>query len=349
MSSYKEIFGFKIKNVSSDPANFQVGEVWYNTTDDVLKLGADTGPTGAWASGTSIPAQRQGGVDGGFGTPTAAIIMFGTSGAPAYTAYTTTFEYDGTTWSPSGATPYASNGVGSTGPINAGAVFGGQVIPGPGPGGGPESGTTRIATLEYDGSTFSSGGNMNIYRYSPAGFGADQNDAVSAGGSSPAQGAGTKKNSTETYNGTSWTNIPATLGTARTTGGGGTSSSDGLALGGSPGQNTNESYDGSTWSSITNAPNNTQGGQPQGPASDFMVAGGYTGPTSHAKTMIWNGTTWSTKADMNTNRYGGYTGKQQSSSSTGLVAGGNAGPSNATVATTEEFSAGPFTKTITTS
>ena len=349
MSSYKEIFGFKIKNVSADPTNFQEGEVWYNTTGQVLKLGADTGATGVWSSGTNIPAVREGAVDGGFGTPTAAIIMFGRTGAPSYTAYTTTFEYDGTTWSPSGATPYASNRLGSTGPINAGAVFGGQVIPGPEPGGGPESGTTRISTLEYDGSTFSGGGNMNIYRYSPAGFGADQNDAVSAGGSSPAQGGGTKKNSTETYNGTSWTNVPATLGTARTTGGGGTSSSDGIALGGNPGQNTNESYDGSTWSSISSAPNNTQGGSPQGPGSDLMVAGGYDGPTSHAKTMIWNGTAWSTKADLNTNRYNGYTGKQQSSSSTGLVAGGYTSPSNDVTISTEEFSSGPYVKTITTS
>lgn len=349
MSSYKEIFGFKIKNVSADPTNFQEGEVWYNTTDEVLKLGADTGPTGVWASGTNIPAQRDSGADGGFGTPTAAIIMFGTSGAPAYTAYTTTFEYDGTTWSPSGATPYASTGVGSTGPINAGAVFGGNNIPGPGPGGGPEAGTVKISTLEYDGSTFSSGGNMNVYRFEPAGFGADQNDAVSAGGSAPAQGGGTKKNSTEEYNGTAWSNVPATLGTSRTTRGGGTSSSDGLALGGNPGSNTNESYDGSTWSSITAAPNNTQGGMPQGPANDFMVAGGYTAPTPHAKTMIWNGTAWSTKADLNVTRRQGYTGKQQSSSSTGLVAGGVATPSNATTNTTEEFTAGPYVKTITTS
>jgi len=38
MATYKEIKGFKIKVLASDPANPLEGEMWYNTTSKTLKV-----------------------------------------------------------------------------------------------------------------------------------------------------------------------------------------------------------------------------------------------------------------------------------------------------------------------
>ena len=50
MTTYKELKGTNIQAVSSDPSNPIEGQVWYNTTDNVLKGLALTGAA-AWASG----------------------------------------------------------------------------------------------------------------------------------------------------------------------------------------------------------------------------------------------------------------------------------------------------------
>ena len=37
MADYKEVVGTKVKAVSANPSNPTDGEVWYNSTDNVLK------------------------------------------------------------------------------------------------------------------------------------------------------------------------------------------------------------------------------------------------------------------------------------------------------------------------
>ena len=37
MTTYKEIFGKQIKNLSSDPANNAEGQIWFNTTSGTFK------------------------------------------------------------------------------------------------------------------------------------------------------------------------------------------------------------------------------------------------------------------------------------------------------------------------
>ena len=48
MSTFKEIRGTLIKSVSSDPANPELGEIWYNNTIGSLK--AYQTINAAWAS-----------------------------------------------------------------------------------------------------------------------------------------------------------------------------------------------------------------------------------------------------------------------------------------------------------
>ena len=50
MATYKEIKGTQIEVLSSDPSNPVEGQVWYNSTSNVLKGQAAT-TAGAWATG----------------------------------------------------------------------------------------------------------------------------------------------------------------------------------------------------------------------------------------------------------------------------------------------------------
>ena len=57
MTTYKEIKGTQIEAVSSDPSNPVEGQVWYNSTDNVLK-GETLTAAGAFASGGNMNTAR---------------------------------------------------------------------------------------------------------------------------------------------------------------------------------------------------------------------------------------------------------------------------------------------------
>src|SRR6056300_662056 len=90
MATYKEIFGTNIEVLASDPANPVQGQVWYNSTSNVVKgQGATT--VGSWATGNSMNDSRTS--LGGTGVQTSA-LGFGGYGATK----TVTESYDGTSW-----------------------------------------------------------------------------------------------------------------------------------------------------------------------------------------------------------------------------------------------------------
>jgi hypothetical protein len=49
MSTYSQIFGSKVNVLSSDPSNPIEGQMWYNTTTEVLKYRVGLTPA-AWAT-----------------------------------------------------------------------------------------------------------------------------------------------------------------------------------------------------------------------------------------------------------------------------------------------------------
>jgi hypothetical protein len=55
MADYKNIKGFNIQYLDSDPPNPIEGQMWFNSTTQTLK-GAEVGgaPAGTWASGGEI-------------------------------------------------------------------------------------------------------------------------------------------------------------------------------------------------------------------------------------------------------------------------------------------------------
>ncbi len=74
MATYKEIRGSQIEAVATDPSNPVEGQVWYNTTSNVLKAHALTA-AGSWATGTSMNTAR--GTAAGMGTTSAGIVVGG--------------------------------------------------------------------------------------------------------------------------------------------------------------------------------------------------------------------------------------------------------------------------------
>ena len=86
MATYKEIFGTNIQVVSSDPANPNVGQLWYNTTSQELK-GLKQVIGNSWATANPLNTARF--YLAGAGTQTAALAFGGvqptTSPAPTAT------------------------------------------------------------------------------------------------------------------------------------------------------------------------------------------------------------------------------------------------------------------------
>ena len=98
MSDYKDIIGTKVTVVSSNPDNSIKGQVWYNTTDNVLRY--NRGLVGAtWSSGGALNTARR--FLAGSGIQTAGLGFGGyVPGAPAPTArVANTEEYNGSSWS----------------------------------------------------------------------------------------------------------------------------------------------------------------------------------------------------------------------------------------------------------
>ena len=318
MATYKNIKGFGIQYLDSDPATSNVGQVWFNSTTKTLKGTTEGGaPSGTWASGGLLVTSRRS--LAGTGTQTAGLAFGGNNGGAL--GYTET--YNGSSWSEVADLNTARFGLGSANaaPQTAALGFGGEVVSGPTyqnltekwngtswtevnnlptaissmAGAGTQTAALSIAgeptydaSVEFDGTNWTAGGSLNAAKYQLAGCGL-QTAAIAFGGRDPALAQ------TEIYNGTSWTEV-ADLNTARTN------------LGGA------------------------------GTTTSALAFGGFT-PGALAVTEFWNGTSWTEVADLATARYqlGG-----AGTSSLALAFGGNIPPHSRA---TEEFTA-PDTATV---
>ena len=91
MADYKSIKGTKIQNYTTDPDNPLTGQVWYNETDQVLKV--NTGPlVNAWATGNDMNTARR--LLAGAGTDNTSALAFG--GTPPQTGATEEWNDPGT-------------------------------------------------------------------------------------------------------------------------------------------------------------------------------------------------------------------------------------------------------------
>ena len=301
MTTYKEINGTNIEAVSTDPANPVTGQVWYNTTDNVVKGAAQT-TAGVWATGGNLNTGRF--YIAGAGTQTSTLAAGGESPPGAVVA--TTETYNGSAWTSVTSMSNPRFFTGSAGESNTSALVFGRYD--------PASGITE----SWNGSSWTEVGDMNTGRGRFGGTGT-QTAALAAGGGPPNNGT----NATESWNGSSWTNI-ASLNNARgyvNTGGTYTSALTVAGLS-PPGTNLGfvESWNGSAWTEVANIATTTGQRSVFGQDKDNIVAVG-----GDNVTELWNGSAWTETTNLSTARY--VTGTANSGpAGSNLVFGGNPSP-----------------------
>ena len=189
--------------------------------------------------------------------------------------------------------------------------------------------------------TWSSGGNLNEGRNAGSSAGTQTSALFSAG--DPAS-AGTTVN-TESYNGTSWTEVN-NLNTARreSSVGSGLSNSAALNMGGWTGSarlaNT-EKWDGTNWTEVGDMNEAAVFVGSSGSSTSALAWGG-SEPSVVATAESWDGSSWTEVADMNQARYGGQFCSGQSNLS--AIVGGGYHPSATYLAVTEIFNGSSWTE-----
>ena len=260
-----------------------------------------TNPSGLNASRASF---------GSAGVTAAAAIFGGIQGA---SNVGTTEEWNGSTWSTSpGSMSVARRTMGGTGTQTAALCFGGQNNP-------PSPTGTTDSTEEYDGTSWTAGGNLPTVRAYNRGAGT-QSSTLGFGGSNPSGNI----SDTILYNGTSWSTTSGTLGTPRTELGGAGTSTLSLAAGGGSSSTATEEY-------IDYSPYANQIVQNLGQVwyNTTTKALKYTGATSSS---------WATSGTMNTARY--FLGASGNQTDT-VAFGGTDGAVN--LSATEEYNGASWT------
>jgi hypothetical protein len=163
-----------------------------------------------------------------------------------------------------------------------------------------------VQTLDSDpvvnAGSWSSGGNINEARYAMGGAGLTPTAAIIFGGS-PSPGSPTLSSKTESYNGTSWTEVNDMPANRAFNAGVGTSTAAVSFGGTAPGaQNSVYEWDGTNWSSNPNAyPASYYSMAAAGTATAAIISGG-----NPAQTVVntFDGTSFTSSTAMNTGRRG---------------------------------------------
>jgi len=322
MTTYTSQPGTHIPVRAADPANPVVGEVWYNSTTNKLK-GVINIATATWATGGDMNTGRR--QVAGFGESVSTAVVACGQNPPALNL---TEEYSGTAWSAVTANPETRIKPFGFGINSAGLVGGGES--------GPSSGTN---SGEYDGTSWTASATIPLTMYDSTGVGTTAAGVVVHGPQSPTT-ATLLYASPGTW--TTGTSSPALIGSASA--GGTTAAAVFTAM--VPGDvTTSYEYASGTWTAggVLNQARNRAASGAQSPVSQTLVFGGNTAPAAvFASTELYNGTAWSTQANMNTARRG--LGGAGSTSTSALAFGGFINPGSHSVASTEEFAGGATTK-----
>ena len=158
----------------------------------------------SWTSGGDLPVSIYLPGNQAAGTQTAGLVFGGDTG-PGSSFPTASYEYDGSSWTAGNPTNTArSYGAGSG--TQTAAFFATGTTP-------PFSPSNDSVHFEqYDGTNWTTGPNLNTARISPAAGGDTTAGLVWGGEVRPGPA---RTNKLETWDGSSWTTSPATMGTAR--------------------------------------------------------------------------------------------------------------------------------------
>ena len=282
MATYKEIRGTNITAVDSDP-DTALGEIFYNNSGRVLKgfrLASDAFANGgnlgtgrysraafgiqtssvfaggsppsttqgsehyngtSWTAGGNMNTSRRNAA--GCGVLTAGLAFGGAEGNPITAAVE---EYNGSSWTSVTSMPTATRGQMGAGTQTAAFACGGANNPSSAP-----PGASVDTTYEYDGTNWTSGGDMGHGRNDGQGCGT-LTAGLAVGGRSnlPPYPAIPASDTVEEYNGTSWTAGGAYPTAMNAIGNAGLQTAA-IVCGGNTGGNIGASntYDGSSFSS----------------------------------------------------------------------------------------------------
>ena len=192
MANYKDIHGTNIETVTTDPSNPVNGQVWYNSTSQVLK-GFTSSPVGTWATTTSLNTARDNA--GGAGNSRTAALVFGGGPPPAPSAIGNTEKWNGSTWTETGNLNSARAFAGGAGTYTSAIAAGGDGY----------SGTAE----RWTGSSWANITSSPNTGHTQAGTGEDNENALFVSGS-PHSGNG----NSDYWNGSSWTEL-ANINTVR--------------------------------------------------------------------------------------------------------------------------------------
>ena len=183
-----------------------------------------------WSEETNLPSTLKNA--GNCGTLTAGLLMGGATAQPfAPNVVDTALEYDGTSWTATPGNMPVARGQGMSGGVQTAAFYaGGRTAPG------------YVATsVEYNGSTFSAGGDVAFGAGPPSGF---QGSIGTLTAGLAASGSVTT-NLVNTYDGTNWSTSPSYT-TSRNRGMSGGTQVAAIIAGGSSSSTATEEFTGAT-------------------------------------------------------------------------------------------------------
>jgi hypothetical protein len=303
MATYKDIHGFKIQNVSSDPPTSVAGDMWYNSTSGDLKVNLGT-PAGAWSTGGSLNNIHYPGSAGG-GIQTAAIIFAGDNRPAGANNSVETEIYDGSSWT-------EVNNLNTGRSDSAGCGSTSSALDISGKKSNPSVDLTNVES--WNGTNWTEVTDVNASREVAGAAGANNTAAIFFGGE-PATAA------TELWNGSNWTEVNDLPSTNRFVGGVGTSTAA-IAAGGITGPGSyseTDIWNGTNWTEVNDL-NTGRYGLGVGGTSTSSIAFGGTTPPYTAIAESWNGTNWTEVADLSAVKT--YPGQAGASNSSALSAGG---------------------------
>ena len=316
----------EVNNVNNARVNFGV---WGRSTSALIGGGlqqayVETWDGTSWTETTDLSNNREGCIGQGTTTSTSGFITGGSYDPVGY--LTKTESWNGSAWTEIADLATAKVNAGGSGSNTAALVTGGAQTASPTysatseefsfppptssiltegdiflSGGTTLKGFGKAAGIPA--ATWSSGGSLNTGRFGLGAAGSQTANLVFAGGiPSPPQ-----TNITESYNGTSWTEVnDMQRSTAVYLAGTGTQTA---ALG-MAGENTTvrlsvvESWDGTNWTEIAdvNTARGTAGAA--GTQTAAFLVGGDASPGAFAGTELWNGSSWTEVNNLNTARNG---------------------------------------------
>jgi len=308
MSTYKQIKGFGLQTLTSDPSPILEGQVFVRNT----YLNLSQTQIGSWTMSTGLSNART--AAGGCGTQTAALVTGGRVIARdgTQTNSNLTEEFDGSTWVSGGNLGTVRHFIGAVGTQTTALAIGGL-------GDGP---AVVTSVEEYNGTSWTGGGALPASRYH-LGAAGTQTSALSIGGVDGATAVAVT--TVQEYDGSSWIS-GGSLPTALSSNQGIGSQTSALSVAGFQGQDNTLEYDGTSWSSGGNL-NNLRyefGASGAGTQTAAVVYGGTTIiiPAVSNKAELYDGTSWTNGANMLINRrYGSNAGTQ----SAALASGGSSG------------------------